>query len=87
MGRHLHVLTPFPAEHAAPVRNAGWQTVSEEAQRSQRHNHPPDVNGEDNNDGCHNIGQDMADQDLARGPVPSALRGAPGRRQRATLMS
>ncbi len=66
-GGLLHVPAPFPAEHASPVRNAGWQTVSEEAQRSQRHNHPPDVNGEDNDDGCHKIGQHMVVEDFARG--------------------
>ena len=31
--RHLHELTPVPAEQTSPLRNRGWQTVSEEAQR------------------------------------------------------
>ena len=31
--RHLHELTPVPAEQTSPLRNRGWQTVSEEVQR------------------------------------------------------
>ena len=65
MGRHLHVLTPFPAEHPSPAGNLGRQTESEKAQRRLTDNHPPDVDAEDDDEGRHNIGQDMADQDLA----------------------
>ena len=65
--RQLHVFTPFPAEHTTPARNLQWQTESEEAQRGLGNDDPADVDGEDDDDGCHNIGQDMADQDLVRG--------------------
>ena len=66
-GRLLHVLTPFPAEQTSPAGNLGGQTESQEAQRSLRHNHPPDVDAEDDDDGRYNIGQHMADQDLGCG--------------------
>ena len=65
--RHLHESTPFAAQHPSPAGNLRGQTESEEAQRRLTDNHPADVDGEDDDDGRHNIGQHMADQDLARG--------------------
>ena len=64
---HLHVLTPFPTEQATPAGNARGQTKSEEAQGSLCHNHSPDVDGEDDDEGRDNIGQDMANEDLSCG--------------------
>ena len=58
--RHLHVATPFTAEHGTPVRNLGWQTESQEAQSSRGDNYPPDVDAEDDDDGRYNIGQHMS---------------------------
>ena len=70
-GRRLHEPAPFPAEHPSPAGNLDRQTESQEAQRSLGNNHPPDVDAEDDDDSRHNIGQDMADQDLARGGAHS----------------
>ena len=69
--RHFHESTPFPAEHTAPAGNLDGQTKSEEAQRSLSDNHPPDVDREDDDDRCHDIGQHMAGQDLTRGGAHS----------------
>ena len=58
---------PSQLSRASPAGNLGRQTISEKAQGGLGNNHPPDVDAEDNDDGRHNIGQDMADQDLACG--------------------
>ena len=62
MGRYLHVPATFSAEQTAPTGNLEGQTESQEAQRSLRDNHPADVDGENDDDGGHNIGQDMQDK-------------------------
>ena len=69
--RRLHVSAPFPAEHPSPAGKVDGQTESQEAQRRLRQNHPPDVDGEDDDEGRHNIGQRMAHQDLGCGGAHS----------------
>ena len=66
-GRLLHEAAPFPAEHPSPAGHLDGQPESEKAQRRLGNDDPADVDREDDDDRCHNIGQDMADQDLARG--------------------
>ena len=66
-GGHLHVLTSFPAEQTSPASNLGGQSESQEAQRGFGHDDPANVDREDNDDRCHNIGQHMSQEDLARG--------------------
>ncbi len=61
-GRLLHVLTPFNAEQTSPVRTAGGQPESEEAQRSQAEDVASDADAENDDDDRHNIGYDMTDQ-------------------------
>ena len=65
--RLLHEAAPLPAEHAAPTGNLDGQPESEEAQRGFGNDDPANVDGEDDNDRCHDIGQYMAGQDLTRG--------------------
>ncbi len=65
--RHLHVQASFPAEHATPAGYLEGQPVSEEAQRRLGNDNAANVDREDDDDRRHDIGQDMADQDLARG--------------------
>ena len=60
--RLLHVSAPFPAEHTSPLRNRGWQTVSEEAQSGHTQDHPPDVDAKYDDYDRHNIGQDVPDK-------------------------
>ena len=62
---HLHVLKPFPAEHPSPTGNLDGQSESEETQRRLGNDDAADVDREDDEEGRHNIGQHMADQDLA----------------------
>ena len=66
-GGLLHEPAPFPAEHPSPAGNLDRQPESQEAQRCLGNDDPANVDGEDDDDRRHNIGQDMADQDLARG--------------------
>ncbi len=66
-GGHLHVLKPFPAEHPSPAGNLDGQSESEETQRRLGNDDASDVDREDDEEGRHDIGQDMADQDLGRG--------------------
>ena len=66
-GRLLHVLTPFPAQHTAPTGNLGGQPESEKAQRRLGNDDPANVDREDDDEGRHDIGQHMADQDLGGG--------------------
>ena len=66
--RHLHVQASFPAEHATPTRYLEGQPISEEAQRRLGNDNAANVYGEDDDDDRHHdIGQDMPDQDMARG--------------------
>ena len=68
--RHLHVLTSFPAEHPSPTWKGGGKTESQETQRGLSNDDPANVDREDDDDRRHDIGQDMADQDLDRGGCP-----------------
>ena len=63
----LHVPASFPAEQTSPAGNLDGQPESEEAQRRLGNDDPANVDAEDDDDRRHNIGQDMADQDQARG--------------------
>ena len=64
-GRLLHVLPPFPTEQTPPAGNLDGQPLSEKAQRGLGNDDTANVDREDDEDRRHNIGQDMADQDLA----------------------
>ena len=61
-GCHLHELPPFPAEHPSPARHLEGQPESQETERRLADNHRPDVDGKDDDDRRHNIGQHMAHQ-------------------------
>ena len=65
--RHLHVQASFPAEHATPAGYLEGQPVSEEAQRRLGNDNPANVDRENDDDKRHDFGQDMPDQDMARG--------------------
>ena len=66
-GGLLHEAAPFTVEHPAPAGHLDRQPESQEAQGSLSNDDPANVDGEDDDDRCHDIGQHMAGQDLTRG--------------------
>ncbi len=70
-GGLLHEAAPFPAEHPSPAGHLDGQPESQEAQRRLGNDDPADVDAEDDDDRCHDIGQHMAGQDLTRGGAHS----------------
>ena len=55
-GGLLHEAAPFPAEHPSPAGHLDGQPESEEAQRRLGNDDPADVDAEDDDDRCHDIG-------------------------------
>ena len=55
-GRLLHEAAPFPAEHPSPTGYLDGQPEAEETQRRFGNNDAADVDGEDDDDRCHDIG-------------------------------
>ena len=61
--RHLHVLTPFPAEHTSPAQESPMaDRIRGSSEKPQLRITPPTVDAEYDDDDRHNIGHDMSDQ-------------------------
>ena len=64
--RLLHEPPPLPAEHPAPARDLDGQPEAEKAQAGLGQDDTADVDAEDDDQGRHDIGQNVAHQDLSR---------------------
>ena len=63
----LHVAESFPTEHPSPTGDIGGQPKTKEAQGGLGNDHVANGHGEDDDHGCHDVGQHMPEEDLMHG--------------------